>query len=155
MVMIAWMAIVALGIWLGLRERLVVFRDVADHGWVLAAGAMLCAAVILSNSRLSAIACLLAAVGALVVLAVRTAVDNPSPWRWAIALVTKLTLSVLLLVALKDALHPAGNMPIERERTRERGILWLVALVPLVWHLTRDRPAFAEQLRRAADQLRV
>lgn len=155
MLIVVWMTVVALGIWLGMRDRLVVFRNLADHGWVLAAAGMLGAAIVLSNSRWPAMFCLLAAAAALVVLAVRTAVDNPTPWGWVIALVTKLTLSVLLFAAVKDALHPAGNIADERARNREKGILWLIALVPLVWRLTRDRPEYPARLRRAAGKLRV
>lgn len=146
---LGWLIVVSMGIGLGLRERVVVFRDAADYGWVLAVAAFMLGALVFSNSRLLLLVCLGGAGVALLGLSLRTAVDNPSPWRFAIALVTKLTLSILLIGALKDALNPAGESAQKREHKRQSGILWLVVLVPLVWRLTRDKPSFENYLRRS------
>ncbi|MBI3147474.1 MAG: hypothetical protein HYZ17_03055 [Betaproteobacteria bacterium] len=146
---LGWLIMVSTGIVLGIRERVVVFRDAADYGWVLAVAAFLLGALVFSNSRLLLLVCLGGATAALLGLSFRTAVDNPSPWRFAIALVTKLTLAVFLIGALKDMLNPTGESAHERERKRQSGMLWLVVLVPLVWRLTRDKPSFENFLRRA------
>lgn len=146
---LGWLIMLSMGIALGLRGRVVVFRDAADFGWVLAVAALLLGALVFSNSRLLLPIFLGSAGVALLGLSLRTAVDNPSPWRFVIALVTKLTLSVLLIGALKDMLNPAGESAGERERKRQSGMLWLVVLVPLVWRLTRDKPSFENLTRRA------
>lgn len=146
---LGWLSMVSMGIVLGLRERVVVFRDPADYGWVLAVAAFLLGALVFSNTRLPLLFCLGSAGVALLVLTLRTWGDNSSPWRFAIALVTKLTLAVFLIGALKDVLDPTGASARERERKRQSGMLWLVVLVPLVWRLTRDKPSFENFMRRS------
>lgn len=141
-----WLVAVLIGVVVGWRRGITVFRNFNDLALVFFAGASALAAffvVVLSTGegwvRPAVLGVLLlTAVGCLIVTAVRTWIDNRNPFWFVIALVTKLSLAALFLIHLVELISPAGKTGVQRAKRRASALGWLVLLTPVILKLVRD-----------------
>lgn len=140
----------AIGIWMGLRQRIVVYRNHFDV--MLVGGLYLIPAAIAglaftlgggggadandSGSELlwafAALAVVLDALLLLFVLA-RTWVDNPNPLKMLLALYVKVPLAVFFFMHFGNIF--SGKQP----GSRRKSVFWTLLLVPLIHGLVRDK----------------
>lgn len=146
-VVVSWGLVVLVGIVLGFTEKVIIFRNYNDLGLVFLAGVSLIIGplmmVLTRGESLSIIIVGLSLIalagGLLIYLIVRTFVDNRSIVLSILALVTKLTLSVLFLFNVVSLLSPSGKTQAQRAKSRGSALLWLIFLTPLIIRLVRDK----------------
>lgn len=145
-ILIAWACVVIAGIYLGWNEVIVVFRDYDDLAIVFGCGVLLTVGIFIyynwgDDLSFSALAYFAGSVSIalFIYLVTRTMIDNNSIWKGAIAIVTKLTLSILFLGCLLDLLSPTGKTQIERSKNRGAAVVWLTVLTPIVYRLVRNK----------------
>lgn len=142
-----WLAIpillYAFGVWTGVKERLVVFRNYHD---VLVVGLLYLIpatafgiAAFMGDSEEIAAALLvgtlcLEALVLLIVLA-RTWRDNPNPLKALLAFYVKLPTAILFFNAL------AGAFDRRSAKDRRKSVFWALLLAPLLHALVKDRKA--------------
>jgi Na+/H+-translocating membrane pyrophosphatase len=123
---------------LGVKDRITVFRNYDDLGLVFLAVAPLFIGFITAISWIL-IPAAIASVGLVGWLIVRTWQDNASVWKLAIALVTKLMLSVLFIAFVWDLLAPSGKTQLDRAKQRGFAAAMLAILTPVVYRLVKSK----------------
>ncbi len=145
---IIWMLIVVAGTVLGFMKKITVYRNYDDIGLVFLMMLLPFVAVMASQflqdieknvfyALLGVFGC--AEVFLFVVSGVRTYQDNSNIVTALVALLTKLTLSVLFLYNLIRLISPGGHTHLDNRRGRENAALWLLVLAPIVYGLVRDK----------------
>lgn len=145
-VLMVWGFIVLLGVILGWNEKIVVYRNYNDLAIVFASGVCTYCAFLVGFSFAStssgmavlSASLVLVSISLIIYLTVRTFLDNRSLIWTLIALVTKLTLSILFLFNLLSLLSPSGKTQRERSRDRSSALVWLVVITPVVCRLVRQ-----------------
>lgn len=145
-VLMIWGGIVVLGVILGWNEKIVVFRNYNDLAIVFASGiciygAFLVAFGFASNSNSMAtlsISLVVLSIGLVCYLIIRTFLDNRSILGTLLALVTKLTLSILFLFNLLSLLSPSGKTQAQRAKGRASALVWLIVITPVIHRLVRE-----------------
>jgi len=140
----------AVGIWMGLRQRIVVYRNHFDV--MLVGGLYLIPAAIAGlaftlggggsgdandggSELLWAFAALAVVLDALLLLFVltRTWIDNPNPLKMLLALYVKIPLAVLFFMHFGNIF--SGKQP----GSRRKSVFWTLLLVPLIHGLVKDK----------------
>ena len=145
-VLMIWGFIVLLGVILGWNERIVVYRNYNDLAIVFASGVSTYCAFLVgfsfastSNSMaMLSVSLVVVSISLIIYLTVRTFLDNRSLLWTLVALVTKITLSILFLFNLLSLLSPSGKTQRERSRDRSSALFWLVVITPVVYRLVRQ-----------------
>jgi hypothetical protein len=143
--LIAWIIAVVLGVIMGIKERIVIFRDYNDLGLVFLIGLVpivLMYLFALTSEASKNVAFMFTAIAELIVflwLVIRTFKDNSNPAYGILALVTKISLSVLFIINLLDFVTPAGKTSSKRASSRRKGFAFLLFLTPIVFTLVRNK----------------
>lgn len=127
-----------IGCTLGVKEKLVVFRNYDDLGLVFLAVVPLFIGFI-TVSRWILIPSVVASAAICIWLAFRTWQDNGSIWKVVIALPTKLALSILFIAFVWDLLAPNGKTQTDRARQRGVAAAILAVLTPVVYCLVKEK----------------
>lgn len=145
---IVWILIVVVGTILGFMKKITVYRNYDDIGLVflmmLLPFVAIMASLYLRGLDEKVVYALLGLFGCaeiflFVVSGVRTYQDNSNIFAALVALLTKLTLSVLFLYNLIRLISPGGKTLMDSRRTRESAALCLLVLAPIVYGLVRDK----------------
>ena len=144
---IAWMLIVAVGIFSGWRKSITVFRNYDDLALVFFIGSDVIAALLIiwgygkENQWLTTAIIVIATLlflGLMIAIVKRTWTDNPSIVPFSIALVTKISLAALFLINLVSLIRPSGKTQLQRSKTRASALGWLLVVTPIIAALVRD-----------------
>lgn len=139
-----WGVIVVLGVVLGIRGSVTVFRNYSDLALVaLLAFTVFITFFVIGEGKAQGDS----ATGFLLIVILflflwvffRTLRDNPSLFQFPLALVTKLTLCLLVVPALFQLLVRPGSTARERRENTQNALLWVLLFVPLIYALTRDK----------------
>lgn len=144
---LAFAGVILLGIILGFRQTITVFRDYNDLAIVFFSGGLFFWTVVISSGKyglsdmhLILVVMLIASVALMIYLIIRTFIDNQfSVWKTPIALTTKLTLSILFLFHLMSLLSPAGKTQSQRARNKANAVIWLMMLAPVIYGLVKNK----------------
>lgn len=132
------LAVTIMGCVLGLKERMVIFRNYDDLGLVFLVVAPLCIGFITQIPWILIPAIVIGA-GLCVWLTWRTWQDNGSVWKVLIALPTKLVLSVLFIAFVWELLSPSGKTQMARAKQRGTAAAILAVITPVIYRLVRDK----------------
>jgi len=147
-ILLVWGIIVVLGIVLGWNEKIVIFRNYNDLAIVFGSGLLVYAAIfvifLLGNNGASGVMVLslimvASSAGLMIYLIFRTFVDNRSILATVLALITKLSLSVLFLINLLTLLSPSGKTQVKRAKNKASALAWLMVITPIIYALVRDK----------------
>lgn len=147
-VLACWFVIVCTGCVAGWGERIVVFRNYDDLALVFFVGFSICVGLLLSfhlgnfgkwvSYTIIGISVAIS-VGLVLTTIIRTWSDNPSWWKFALALITKISLAALFLFYLVQLISPGGKSQAQRGRNRASALGMLILLAPVVYSLVRDK----------------
>ncbi len=152
-----WALVVVLGVVLGVKEKITVFRNYNDLAIVFILGYIGPVALpyligslvglvieIKPEYQKTTLYALMAAIEIPIIFwfIIRAYKDNNSVWKTALALVTKTTLAVLFLLNLWSFVSPAGETAAKRAKVRRSALAWLLMLTPLIYALVRDHEGF-------------
>lgn len=143
---VCYLAIVVVGVILGLKSKITVFRNYSDLALcfgipVLVLLELALAAGLGPKGNVPILVFVALAVCALLVMIIwRTWSDNRNPVGFLIALVTKLPLAILFVLSVVDFVAPKGTS-VQRASARRRGFITLLLLTPLIYGLVRDKAA--------------
>lgn len=138
-------AMPVLGIWLGWRSTITVYRNLTDVGLTFGTVLFPFAVFIIDDVRW-VMAILTISVGLIILVAVRTWKDNRSLWKWAFAFATKFPLALLFIFAGLSALTTKRVEADSQSDTQvagpSRAVVFAVmlSLGLLIFRLMRDRP---------------
>jgi len=143
-VLIAWICIVIIGVLLGIKDVIVVFRNYNDLALVFATGIMIVAAVyaaMANENRESLFPAFFVVLAIILVVWVifRTIRDNQNPLWMIIAFITKITLSVVFLINLINFVTPAGKTTRARAATRRSSFVALLLIAPITFALIKEK----------------
>ena len=141
-----WLVTVLIGVVVGWRRGITVFRNYDDLALVFFAGASLLGAfyvIALSTGdgwvRPAVLGLLLLTAGVCsIVIAIRTWIDNRSPFWFVVALTTKVSLAAIFLIHLASLIAPEGKTGAQRAKRRASALGWLVLITPVIVRLVRD-----------------
>lgn len=142
----------ALGIFLGLTHRAVVFRNYDDLALVFGCGVSIILAVSFADTRILFALAVLLSLGLSILIAFRTWQDN-GLLLLPVVLFTKLPLSILWITQVIQAVNPTGKTYMQRARNRGGALLILAVLTPLLARLIRDHEGFLSDRTRASESL--
>lgn len=132
------LAITITGSILGLKERVVIFRNYDDLGLVFLVVAPLCIGFI-TQILWILIPAIVSGVGLCVWLTWRTWQDNGSAWKVLVALPTKLVLSVLFIAFVWELLSPSGKTQLARAKQRGTAAAILAVITPVIYRLVKEK----------------
>lgn len=143
--LIAWIVIVVIGVIMGFKQKITIFRDYNDFGLVFLLGMVpvvlmyLFQLVANDNQKVGLI--FIVSVEAILFLwiIIRTFQDNHNPLNFFVALVTKITCSVLFIINLLDFVTPSGKTSSYRASSRRKGFAFLLILTPIVFSLVKNK----------------
>ncbi|MFZ3116363.1 MAG: hypothetical protein WA133_00265 [Syntrophales bacterium] len=156
--LIAWVVIIVLGVILGIKKKIVVFRDYNDLGLVFLLGLvpivlMYIFSITAEKSR--NVAFTFTAIVEVIIflwLIIRTFKDNGNPVYGLLALATKISLSVLFIINLLDFVTPSGKTSSPRASARRKGFAFLLLLTPIVFALVRNKEGIFNPERTLASR---
>lgn len=156
--LITWMAVIVIGIILGFKQKITVFRNYNDLCLVFLLGLV---PVILmyaffhipqGQQEMGGKVILLIESAIFLLILFRTFQDNRNPFFMVIALITKITLSVLFIINLIDFVTPSGKNGLERTSGRRKGFVFLLALTPIVFALVKTKEGIFNPERTLASR---
>ncbi len=151
-VIAVFLANAAIGVFLGLTQRAVVFRNYDDLALVFGCAVSIVLAVSFADTRILFVLAVMLSLGLFLVIAVRTWQDN-GLLLLPIVLFTKLPLSILWITQVIQAVNPTGKTYMERSRNRGSALLILAILTPLLARLIRDHEGFLSERKRTSESL--
>jgi len=143
--LIAWIVFVVIGVVMGFKQKIIVFRDYNDLGLAFLLG--LVPVILLSifqfvaqdNQKVGFVFIVVVESGLFLWVVLRTFQDNQNPIGVLFALVTKITLSVLFIINLLNFVTPSGKTSSERASSRRTGFAFLLVLSPIVFSLVKNK----------------
>lgn len=142
---IAFIIIVVVGIFLGFKKKITVFRDYNDLGLVFLLGIspiipMLLFLFVASNQKEIAVAFIIIVETALFIwIVVRTYQDNKNIFSTLIALITKIPLSILFILNLLSFVAPTGKNWEKRAAKRYSSFAFVLLLAPIILALVKNK----------------
>lgn len=147
--LIAIITITLFGIFLGVTEKIVVYRDYNDLGIIFLMGLfpfIISYLFMLNNSNIYQdflfLLLSIAEGGCLLFVFARTYQDNNNIVQALIAFITKIPLSILFIVNLISFIAPTGKNFQERAKKRQSGLVWIMFLSPILFKLVRNKTGF-------------
>ena len=142
-VIFAWLAIVLLGVVLGVKRRITVFRNYNDLGLAFLA-TLLPVALAYIFSLVTGTLDKLAVYSVIGVEAlllgwilIRTFQDNGNPVVTLVAFVTKLSLSFIFIINFLNFIAPQGETMAKRASVRHLALMFLLIVTPIVFTLVK------------------
>lgn len=141
---VGWLSIVGLGIVLGLMNKITVFRDFDDLGLVFLNVVLPIALFLgfkwfqIQEQLVSQLFIGAVTLGIFVFVIHRTSQDNHLAGV-LIALITKVSLSIIFIVNFLDFVAPSAESWAERSKKRRRGLVLLLAIAPICYKLVRKK----------------
>lgn len=148
--LVTWVGIVIAGVVCGFKGTIVVYRNFDDLAIVFFMGVLLLAGGLsgfyfsgLKDSFATPLLWGIAVLGTMILFGwtiARTWRDQQpaSVWRFALALITKISLGILFLNNLVTLISPSGKTLGARSRARGTALLFLAVLTPIVLRLVRN-----------------
>lgn len=150
-VLYSLIGVLLLGIVLGFRKTIVVYRDFNDLGIVFSIVLIpMSAMLILLKLGFSDIPefvytlLLVLEILVLLVIAYSTWKDNPNPLKWVLAMYTKIPLGVLFILVFVDFLVPEERRD---ARKRQGQMALLLLLAPIIIGLVKDKQGLLSMRR--------
>jgi len=143
--LIAWILIVVLGVILGIKKKIPVFRDYNDLGLVFLMGLFpiilvyLFALVGENQKHIGILFIIVNETAFFIWIFIRTLQDNPNPIKALIALISKLSLSVLFIINFLNFVAPEGKTMGKRASVKHIALAFFVVLAPLVFALVKNK----------------
>lgn len=143
--LIGWLLIVIIGVVLGFKQKITVFRDYNDLGLIF----LIALSPIVLSQLFSLIGGDQKKVGAVFLIiveavlfswvVVRTYQDNQNILGMIVALITKLSLSVLFIINFLNFVSPTGKTASERAKSRRSALAVLLIVAPLTFALVKNK----------------
>jgi MFS-type transporter involved in bile tolerance (Atg22 family) len=151
--LIGLLLIVILGVVLGYKEKITVFRNYNDLGLVFLLGlwpivaskfGMLLGGLLKTQTQenVALVFTVLSEIALALWIITRTYIDNDSVWKTALSLITKITLSFLFVFNVLEFITPSGKTSAKRAQARRSALTWLLILTPVVYALVRNKEGF-------------
>lgn len=146
--LISWIIIVVIGTLMGFKQKIVVFRDYNDLGLVFLLGLVPIVLMYIftnypvGNQNIVVIFISIVEAAILLWIIIRTVKDNKNPISVIIALITKISLSVLFIINLLDFVTPSGKTAAKRASSRRSGFAFLLILTPIIFALVKNKIGF-------------
>ncbi len=142
-VLISLISTVLVGATLGANNKIIVFRNYNDLAITFAAGLFAVISIFTKlgtegESILYAFFALLSALTFLWLI-LRTIKDNHNPIWMVVALITKVTLSILFIVNLIDFVTPSGKTARDRASSRRFSFISLLLIAPITFALVKEK----------------
>lgn len=143
--LIAWILIVILGVVLGIKQKITVFRNYNDLGLVFLMGLAPIVLIYLfsfvQTDQQDIGKIFIIAIEAVLFLwiLIRTLQDNRNPVKTVIALISKLSLSILFIINFLNFIAPEGKTMAKRASVRHVALAFLLVLAPLVFALVKNK----------------
>ncbi|MFG1393156.1 hypothetical protein [Xanthobacter agilis] len=137
LVVLAFLAVIATGLYLGWTRRVVVFRNYDDLALVFGCAVSALLALAMGDAWLLATVFWMVSTALAVAVILRTWQDN-GVLLLPIILVTKLVFSFLWIHHLIELIVPSGSTLADRSRSRGIAVLVLLVLTPVIGRLVRD-----------------
>ncbi len=156
--LIAWVVFVVIGVVMGFKQKITVFRDYNDLGLVFLLGLV---PIILmyvfsfaskDNHKIGFIFIAIVESVLFLWIVIRTIQDNQNPLGILFALVTKISLSVLFIINLLNFVTPSGKTGSNRASSRRTGFAFLLVLSPIVFALVRNKEGIFNPERTLASR---
>lgn len=129
---------VVLGSILGIQKKITVYRNYDDIAIIFFAVVPLFIGMISLISWI-VIPAAIASICLLLWITFRTWQDNCSVWKFLLALITKLALSILFIGYFWDLISPSGNTQVGRAKSKASAVAVLLLITPLLYKLVRDK----------------
>lgn len=148
--LVVWLSLVLIGIIAGFKGAIVVYRNYDDLAMVFFMGVILFVGGLVGfylsgfkGSFATPVVWGLSGLGIICLFGwtlVRTWRDQQpeSVWRFALALITKMSIGILFVNNLVTLISPSGKTFNARSRARSSALLFLAVLTPIVMRLVRD-----------------
>ncbi|MFG1404377.1 hypothetical protein [Xanthobacter sediminis] len=137
LLVLAFFAMIATGIYLGWTRRAVVFRNYDDLALVFGCVVAAVLALAMREARLIATVFWMVSAALAVTVILRTWQDNGT-LLLPVILVTKLVFSFLWIHHVIELIVPSGSTLADRSRSRGIAVLVLLVLTPVMGRLVRD-----------------
>jgi hypothetical protein len=156
--LIAWIVVVVIGVIMGFKQKIIIFRDYNDLGLVFLLGLvpvvlmLLFQVVAKDNQKIGLIFIVVVESVLFLWILCRTIQDNKNPIGFLFALVTKISLSVLFIINLLDFVTPSGKTSSHRASLRRKGFAFLLILSPIVFALVKNKEGIFNPERTLASR---
>ena len=143
--LIAWILTVILGVILSFKKRITIFRDYNDLGLVFLMGLVPIVLIYLfslareNQQHIGTIFIIIFEAALFIWILIRTVQDNRNPIKTVIALITKLSLSVLFIINFLNFVAPEGKTMAKRASVRHIALAFFVVLAPLIFGLVKNK----------------
>ncbi|TRZ50471.1 hypothetical protein D4S03_06695 [bacterium] len=145
--LIIWIVIVVIGVILGFKQKIVVFRDYNDLGLVFLIA--LSPIVLFQLTGFIPSQIHIAIVFAIIIegillgwIVIRTLKDNVNILALFVALITKISLSVMFILSFLMSIAPQGKTAARRAKSRYSALAMLFVVAPLVFGLVKNKTGF-------------
>jgi len=142
---IGWLLIIIVGAVLGWKEKITVFRDYNDLALVFLMALapmplMYLFSLVAKDHQLIAKWFLITSEAALFLwIITRTFQDNSNPLGAVVALITKISLSILFVINFIEFVAPSGKTASQRAQSRRKAFAILLIVAPLVFALVKNK----------------
>ena len=146
-VFFVWLALVIAGVILGLTGKITVFRDISDLSATFGVFLALWAFLFGTMSHMKDwMMYLIAAIAAIlfIISSYRAFKDN-SILGAPLALITKMSLSFMIVLKVVEVFNPSGKTSLDRYRNKASAAAWVTALATLSFALVRDKSGRQKQ----------
>jgi hypothetical protein len=153
---IAWLIIVIIGVILGIKQKLVVFRNYNDLGLVFLIPLSIIAMVYFlpylpkDHNNIGLLFGFIVESILIIYVIIRTIRDNHNPFLCLIAIITKISLSVLFIINFLDFVAAQGKTMSERATVRHKALVVFLIVAPLVFALVKTKEGIFNPQRTMA-----
>jgi hypothetical protein len=143
--LIGWLIVVIIGVVLGFKQKITVFRDYNDLGLVFLIGLSPIVLTYLfsfvggEQEKIAITFIILIEAVLFLWIVIRTFKDNPNVLGTLVALITKISLSVLFIINFLAFVSPQGKNYSERAKSRRNALAILLIVAPLVFGLVKNK----------------
>ena len=155
---IGWLLIIIIGAVLGWKEKITVFRDYNDLALVflMALAPMplmyLFGLVGKDHQQLARWFLIIFEAVLFIWIVIRTFKDNANPLSALVALITKISLSVLFVIHFIEFVTPSGKTGSQRAQSRRTAFAILLIVAPLVFALVKNKTGIFNPKRTLASR---
>lgn len=156
--LIGWLLIVITGVVLGFKQKITVFRDYNDLGLVfliaLSPVVLFYLFSIIGGEQQRVLGWFIIIVETVLFLwiVIRTFKDNPNVLGALVALITKISLSILFIFSFLNFVAPQGKTAAQRAKSRYSALAILLIVAPVVFKLVKNKKGFFNPERTLASR---